>query len=336
MMRTLRTNMKIILWAVVVAFIGTIFVVWGMKGEYAFKSPQTLAVVNGEEISYSEFYPLWQKQLDQYREIYKDKFTDEMTGNLKEMIVQQLVMQKLMLKTAKNMKIDVSIEEIAKKIKKYPVFLNKDGSFNEEKYNEIIKNTNVPWNEIEKEERNSLVMDKLQDLIINSVKVSDEEVRFDYIMSKETVKAKYIFVEFEKFKEKNLAKKKIEEIKNRLNSGVKFEELAKENGGSKETEEFSRKQSYLANLGNAVNFVRAAFSLKMEGAVSDPVEAEKGYAILKISSRKGIDEEKFNKEKENLKFNLKTMKGYSLYSEWIQELKNKAKIKIFSENIKNI
>lgn len=328
--------MKTVLWIVVIAFVGTIFLVWGMKGEDAWKSPQTLAVVNGEEITYSEVYPIWQKQLDQYREIYKDKFTDEMMESIKEMVIQQLVMQKLLLQTAKNMKIEVSTSEIIKKIKQYPVFQNKDGKLDEEKYKEAIKNPNIPWNEIEKEERNSLIIEKLQNLIIDSVKVSDDEVRFDYIINNETIKAKYILIDFLKFKEKSQAKNKADEIKNKLNSGEKFENLAKEFGGEKETSEFTRKQSDLADLGKADNFVKAAFLLKLEGAISEPVEVEKGYAILKITSRKGIDEEKFNKEKESLMSNLKRMKSYTLYSEWVQELKNKAKIKIFSENIKNI
>lgn len=75
-----------------------------------------------------------------------------------------------------------------------------------------------------------------------------------------------------------------------------------------------------------------AFRLKV-GEVKGPLRGGDGYYIIKVIKRKGMDEEKFAKEKEAFTEDFIQKKKVMTYNQWHQELYRKAKIKIYlSEN----
>jgi parvulin-like peptidyl-prolyl isomerase len=72
--------------------------------------------------------------------------------------------------------------------------------------------------------------------------------------------------------------------------------------------------------------IRTAFSLEVN-QVSDPIKTPGGFVLLKVVEKPGIDEKKFQEEKENLRRSLLQQKQSTAYREFIEELKKKANIK---------
>lgn len=72
----------------------------------------------------------------------------------------------------------------------------------------------------------------------------------------------------------------------------------------------------------------AAFGLKV-GEVKGPLRGRDGYYIIKVIKRKGIDEERFAKEKGTFTKDFIQKKKALVYSQWYRNLYQGAKIKIY-------
>ncbi len=73
--------------------------------------------------------------------------------------------------------------------------------------------------------------------------------------------------------------------------------------------------------------VRTAFSLDV-GQVSDPLKTPEGMIILRVVEKLGIDEKKFQEEKETLRESLLQQKRNVIYRGFVDELRKKANIKV--------
>ena len=94
MMRQLRDKktMQVILWLVVVFFVGTIFLAWGMKFKGpASRDPNLLAKVGEENISYAQFNKVYQPALDRLYGSRNETPSEEETKTLKGEVLDRLV-----------------------------------------------------------------------------------------------------------------------------------------------------------------------------------------------------------------------------------------------------
>jgi len=149
-----------------------------------------------------------------------------------------------------------------------------------------------------------------------------EERKESYIPPLDEVKEKIKRTLKEK-KEWKIAKERIQEITKEIEKedlGV----LAKRFSlGVEGTDLFKRGES---NLPQEIE--EAAFGLKV-GEVKGPVRGRDGYYIIKVIKRKGMDEERFAEEKEAFTKDFIQTKKALVYSQWYQDLYQKAKIKIY-------
>lgn len=185
-----------------------------------------------------------------------------------------------------------------------------------------IQNTIVLFNL--KENQASNIMQTPQGIYIFRLK----EKRIDYIPSfeeaKERVKNKLV-----KEKAKQLAKSKIEGYSSKINSekqsnpNLSLVEIAnKLNLAIPETDFFTRK-TYPQELEESDSLIQAAFNLS-EGEISQPVELEQGYVLMARTEFKPIDEEKFQKDKEDFKKALLEEKKNNIFDEYFAKLKSQA------------
>ncbi len=122
-----------------------------------------------------------------------------------------------------------------------------------------------------------------------------------------------------------LAKSKAEECLTKLREGATFEEVAGDFSLKvKDSGLFSRGQ-YIEGIGPSEDFSEAAFALK-EAEVSDPIETRPGFCLLQLEEKEGIDEEKYNEEKEKFKENLLPRKKWEAYNKWYQSLRSEARV----------
>ncbi len=93
----------------------------------------------------------------------------------------------------------------------------------------------------------------------------------------------------------------------------------------KETGYFTR-NDMVPGVGREPTFIGTAFSLEIN-EISNPVEATRGYYLIKLLDKTKIDEADFEKQKSTLYSQLLAQKRQRAFMEWYSELKQKAKIK---------
>lgn len=194
--------LKVILFVVIGAFIGTIFLVWGMGGV-----DKDAAVV----IAHAYDRPIYAEELNRslqnlinfYRQIYKDKGNDELTKEfgLKQRALDELIRRRVLLNEAENLGLNVPREELVLRIKSIRTFQEK-GIFNPLLYKRILKANRLNPSEYESSLRDGILMEKVETMIKDRVKVSEKEIRDQYVFNNEKINADYIILSPKIFQEK--------------------------------------------------------------------------------------------------------------------------------------
>lgn len=94
-------------------------------------------------------------------------------------------------------------------------------------------------------------------------------------------------------------------------------------------------EQYLPELGPAEAFKHASFALTTQQPLSEPVETDKGYALIRLQERIAFDQQKYEQEKEAFGQQVLAQKKLLLFQEYLNDLKTKANLQDFiSERIK--
>ena len=151
-----------------------------------------------------------------------------------------------------------------------------------------------------------------------------------YFEQSEQVKASHILIKVEptaEDSEKTTAREKIQEIKQKLEAGGDFAELAKKssegpsgpNGGD---------LGYFGRGQMVPSFEETAFALEV-GHVSEPVETQFGYHLIKVFDKKSGSTTPFEEVKERIEQFLKGQKMNEAVGLYIGTLKEKAEVESF-------
>lgn len=182
---------KGILWLIVFAFVGTIFYSWGMGGASASRGG-VVATVEGEEIHFNEYQTTFDNLVNLYRNQFKSQFNEELIErlDLKTAALDGLIQRKLLLLEAQKQNINVSDDELINHIQKISAF-QRDNKFNRELYNNYIRFSRTTPREFEEDQRETLLMAKVEQLIKDNVKVSEAEMMEAFKEEEEKVKFDY-------------------------------------------------------------------------------------------------------------------------------------------------
>jgi peptidyl-prolyl cis-trans isomerase D len=116
-----------------------------------------------------------------------------------------------------------------------------------------------------------------------------------------------------------------------LHGGKDWEELAIEHSLIPEKSDFFTRGNSGAQVAHGPDFQEAVFSLGEDRRYPDKVfENNKGIFVVRWEGRKGIDREKFEQEKENVRASLMKEKQQTVYQDWLGSLKNQAEIERLS------
>ena len=209
MLKTLRQNTKIVLWAVVAGFVGMIVFAWGMDvtGIRSRKLMQTMGEINGRKISIQEFRNAIQQAYAQQREQTK---TEPDQRKLVQDTWDSIVNQILISQEIRKRNLYATDAEIVHYLHTTPpTFLQDletfqtDGQFDRNKYVQFLDDPASMRDRrgqqiilyAESYARAVLPAQKLQDEIMAAVKVSDAEVREKYREDHEKVKVRYVGLE---------------------------------------------------------------------------------------------------------------------------------------------
>jgi peptidyl-prolyl cis-trans isomerase D len=181
--------MKIILGIIVVVFV---FYFGSMGGK---QRAERIAMIDGKPIVYADFQREYQNLLDMYRQRFGQGLTEEMlkTLNLKQKTLDNLVNQLVVMKKAEEMEIRVTDEDVKTAILSYPGF-QQNGVFNERIYEQTLRTNKMSPEEFEDIQKKMMISIKVEDLIRDGVKVSDQEIHDLYRMQKEKINVDFIQV----------------------------------------------------------------------------------------------------------------------------------------------
>jgi len=256
------------------------------------------------------------------------EINDWMRNQVRTSVVDMKVEQILLEQTLESKKLTVADEEIMKKIEEIAVQQN----LKMEDVPAEIAKFGMTMEDLKGQIRMSVQMDKLIDAEMKDKDVTDEDVKkfYDdnpqYFEKPEQVRAAHVLIltQGKSDEEKAAAKTKIEGILKRAKAGEDFSALAKEfseDPGSKE-----KGGEYTFPRGQMVKaFEDSAFGMK-DGEISDVVETEYGYHIIKKLEQLKAEKTPLDEVKDRIKQHLTQQKRSQFWETYSKAMRDAAKI----------
>jgi len=197
---------KIILGAIVV-----VFVFWGV-GSYTSRRSGQVASVNGTIITLDDYRITYGNLVEQVRQSFGNNLNEELIEmlQLRKRALDQLIDRSLMLQAAEKFKLTVSDEELSESIRNISTFQTA-GAFDGRRYINTLNRNKITPETFEIQQRDAILIDKLQAFISGNIKVSDPEAQQSYIWNNTEVDIDYVILEPQQYKEIELTD---EEIRN--------------------------------------------------------------------------------------------------------------------------
>ena len=205
MMTKLRESTAIIMWFVILAFVGLIVLQWGADfgGSSSVRNTDAIGVINGEEVSLRYFQAALQNVA---RQTSREARSDE--GQLIRDVWDQLVRETLVRQELRRLGLEVSDEELSYYTRAQPPEAVKeleafqvDGEFDPNAYNRFLNDRSTYSDpqaktfvlQLEQMLRSQLLNYRLRQTFMESIQVTPTEVRQHYAESHEKVSVDYVF-----------------------------------------------------------------------------------------------------------------------------------------------
>lgn len=289
-----------------------------------------IANVNGTEITKTDIEQEVKSILQQYQQKISPEQMESMLPDIKKQAVESVINRQLLFEEADRQEIPVDPDRVQAEIDQIA------GRFpTQDAFEQQLKAHGISLEQMEKDLGQQFRLDTLIRDYVDSknIKVADEEVKEFYdanpdsFQSPEQVKASHILLKVGADESQDVKTQKRLElagILGRIEKGADFAQLAqthsecpsKQNGGS--LGEFGR--------GAMVKpFEDAAFELN-PGEVSDIVETEFGYHVIKVFEKSEAQKEEYDSVKEQIINHLIATKEQVEFRELIKGLRDDATI----------
>jgi len=259
-----------------------VFVFWGV-GSFREGNVNRVDEVNGNVITLDQYYEAYNNVIEGYKQQFGDNLDESMLKalNIKQQVVNTLIERELVFQEAQRLNIRVTDEELARSIQSISYF-QKDGIFDNRFYVNVLRRNRMTPEQFEASQRQSLLLSKLRELVIGSVKVDESEAREWYNYENETVNLDFIAFETEKYTNIDISDEAIEtyynenleDYKTELEIKVAYVLFAKKKYEPSITIEDEQIQSYFE-------------SNKEEFATPKTVEAR--HILLKVDAAEGSE-----------------------------------------------
>lgn len=197
MMRDYARSLKFVLLIVIVVFILTSGVLFYFgTGPFEGGPSSAVAVVNGEEIPVERFRRAQTNLIAAYERMSNQRLTPELAERLglSQQVVNELVTETVVIQGAATEGVRVSDDELRSTIQQIREF-HENGRFSRDEYLKVLRRLRFDPGEFENEIRRQLVRRKMETLIKQGVKVSDEEIRQAYREQHERVRAAWAYAD---------------------------------------------------------------------------------------------------------------------------------------------
>lgn len=212
MFEALRKMIFPIIIIVLVFFVAMIVLQWGlgMSSRQAYDQANVAAVINGEEVPWQDYNRIYNNMVQSARaELEGDEeLSDPKMQELRDQAWQQLLADRLLTQKAIENNIAVSDEEVYAYLKMSPPqqmrtlpYFQTDGQFDYQKYLNSMADPNMAgyWASLEPIIKSDMRKLKMQQLVVQTANVTEQEVRQMWLRGSERVKVGMINVSFARF-----------------------------------------------------------------------------------------------------------------------------------------
>lgn len=201
MLKAMRKNLKQLaptLWIVIIAFLVSIFAVWGGAGRLGGgRDSNTIVRIGKEKVSADLYVQSLQQRIEALRQQFKEldqNFIQQL--NIPQQVLEQVIQRHLLLQVAHDMGIYATDAEIGERIKG---MFQRDGQFvGFEEYQKILNWNRLSVSEYEKSMAQDIIIGKTVDVLTSGVTVSPEELWENYKNNTESAKLEYLIIPEEK------------------------------------------------------------------------------------------------------------------------------------------
>ncbi|WP_186763741.1 peptidylprolyl isomerase [Planomicrobium sp. CPCC 101079] len=242
-------------------------------------------------------------------ELYEELVVANGAAALDTMISDEIVKQE-----AEKANVEVTQEEIDAEMKIY-----EEQYGGAEALESAIETSGMTVEQLEEEMKSYLLIEKL---IGPDIEITDEQIETYFEENKESfaqaeqVEASHILV---------ATKEEAEEVAKKLEDGGDFAELAAEYSTDTATAEIGGELGSFGAGEMAIEFEEAAFAMAVD-EISEPVETEYGFHIIKVTGKTEAAEANLEDNKEQIKEILFDEALNTQYATWMAEKKEAADI----------
>lgn len=320
---------KIVIWGVLTLFF-SFFLLNSVPAEDNEKgeSNDKAAVVNGVVITKNQF----EREMDQVKQRFQMRnqpIDDSQIAELQEKVLGDMIDNELLYQSAQQMGFEVKPEEVQEK------YASLKARFPDESlFEKTLGMMGITVEEVKEQIKRGLAIKQFIDKkFVEKMNIPDQEVKEyydshpEYFKEKEQIKASHILIKVDEDadeKAKKEAMDKIKAVQEKIKKGEDFTELAKTDSEGPS----APKGGDLGFFGRGQMvkpFEDAAFALKT-GEVSDVVETQFGYHLIKVFEHKPESTQSFDSVKDKIVEFLKQQKVQTEVNEYLTELKKTAKI----------
>lgn len=312
MFKKLRSYSKYIIIIIVAAMVITgIYYGIGRFGNVSIRDLE-VAVVNGKSILYQDYYNYTRQNL------LGVSLTRAQEMPVRYQLLNTMINTELVFQEADKLGIKekVTEEDIDEYLNEYLEYFQ----MTEEELKTELEKDKKSIADFRKDVRTVLGsnsrIEQVQELAYADVHVTEQEIINEY----EEIKLQLIEKAFAEDKEK--AEQSIKEALMKINEGSDFAVIAEEYSDFYTVEPgmFSRKNSLLPD-----DITEKAFSLEI-GQLSEIIEDESSYYLIKILDKKLAEGEEYEEAKEELRENLLKEKQQEAFTEWLLKLREESEI----------
>ncbi len=184
------------------AFLAITMAFWGFGAGGMFNNVHPIATVNGKQILGDQVDREAAQIRATVQQIYGANAQAVLKNvNVRQEAVEQLIEGQLITEEARHLGISISDEALQAKIGKEPIF-QRDGQFDFDTYQDVLRNNNLVPAEYENNERDRMIADTLRNMIDTGVQVSDDEARHAYNLANEKIGLRYVEIPYSDFSAK--------------------------------------------------------------------------------------------------------------------------------------
>lgn len=185
---------KVVFVIIVLSFVGTMFLVWGVGGDGAGGGKGSYAAkVNGTVISLEEYQNAYGRIRSMYQQIYGQSIPSEMEKvlGLKKVALDGLIDNVLAMKEARSLGIKVSKDDVSSSIEAMPMF-QKDGKFSFDQYQQILRSSRMTARDFEEGQEAEVTLKKVRQSIKDKAVVTDADALAQYKKENDKIELEYV------------------------------------------------------------------------------------------------------------------------------------------------